>query len=138
MQQRGIALGGPLAAPTGLPAPRAGDRVSGCKFTQAPLNGRRRDPRRTRHLRDAAVADRLGFCGRPHPARSLGQDGRQSRMLGSQRGQIHRANVPPVDQEYKLLFPDRPYLPTICGDPSGVMQVGLVRFHGEPSSNKRL
>jgi hypothetical protein len=30
-------------------------------------------------------------------------------MLGSQRGQIHRANVPPVDQEYKLLFPDRPY-----------------------------
>ena len=107
-QQRGIELSGPLAAPTGLSAPRAGEHGSRCEFTQAPLNGRRRDPRRARHLRDPAVADRLGFRGRPYPARSLRQYGRQRRMLGSQGGQIHSGNVPPADQQYKLLFSDRP------------------------------
>ncbi len=107
-QQRGIALGGSLATPTGLPAPRAGQRVARCEFTQASLNGRRRDPRRARHLRDTTVADRLGFRRRPHPARSLRQHGRQSRMLGSQGGQIHSGTVPLVDQQYKLLIPDRP------------------------------
>jgi phosphatidylglycerol:prolipoprotein diacylglycerol transferase len=29
-------------------------------------------------------------------------------MLGSKGGQIHSGNVPPADQQYKLLFSDRP------------------------------
>jgi hypothetical protein len=29
-------------------------------------------------------------------------------MLRSQGGQIHNGNVPPADQQYKLLFTDRP------------------------------
>ena len=85
-----------------------GERLARRELTQAPLNRRRRDPRRARHLRDAAVADRLGFRGRPHPARSLRQHGRQGRMLRPQGGQIHERTVPLADQKYKVLFPDRP------------------------------
>ena len=115
-QQRRVELGGALPAAARLPRPRADERFARRQLTQAALNRRRRDPRRARHLRDAAVADRLRFGRRPQSARSLRQHRRRGRMLGPQRGQIHVRTVPRADQQYKLLFPDKPLVrPTTVG-----------------------
>lgn len=105
-EQRRIEVDDALAAAARPPGPRAGERLSRRELTQAPLNGRRRDPCGARHLRNPAVADCLRFRGRPHPARSLRQHRRQGRMLRAQGGQIHGRTVPRADEQYKLLFPE--------------------------------
>ena len=72
-EQRGVTLGGALPAAARLARACADHRFARRQLTQAALNRRRRDPRRTRNLRDATVADRLRFRRRPQAARSLRQ-----------------------------------------------------------------
>jgi hypothetical protein len=44
-------------------------------------------------------------------------------MLGPQRGQIHVRTVPRADQQYKLLFPDKPL--------EAPHEIHLVRFESD-------
>ena len=107
-QQRRIEIGGPLAASARLPRARAGQRVTRREFPQAPLNGRRRDPRGLRHWRDAAIpiawASVAAHTRRDRSVKTGDKAACFARSVARSTGERYHA----VISQYKRLMSDKP------------------------------
>ena len=110
-QQRGMVRRRPLAPATGPTHPIAGQGGVAVEFLQPPADRRGREPRRARHDRNAAIAQRPRLRRRPHPPRPLGEHRTQRGMLGAQRLDRHASPYHDASEstsQIKCLFPNDP------------------------------